>query len=103
MASHSNSTNLLPQLRTEYILLTTNSQRIIHDFNADNFKYRFKQCITPRVREVLIAIFMECDPQFTNSFIAIQKKIQFCYPVVYFMLRNMQDGSEYWPLWHTCN
>ena len=31
-------------------------------FNADNGKYRFKQFITPRVRQILLAIFTECDP-----------------------------------------
>ena len=35
-------------------------------FNADNGKYRFKQFITPRVRQILLAIFTECDPQFIH-------------------------------------
>ena len=31
-------------------------------FNAYNGKYRFKQFITSGVRKILLAIFMECDP-----------------------------------------
>ena len=46
-------------------------------FNADSGKYRFKQFITPRVRQILLAIFMECDPQFMNSFIVIPRKLNF--------------------------
>ena len=42
--------------------------------NADNGKYRFKQFITPRGRQILLAIFTECDPQFMNSFIVIPRK-----------------------------
>ena len=44
-------------------------------FNADNGKYRFKQFITPRVRQILFAIFTECDSQFMNSFIVISRKM----------------------------
>ena len=46
-------------------------------FNADNGKYRFKQFITPRVRQNLLAIFTECDPQFMNSFIVIPRKLNY--------------------------
>ena len=35
-------------------------------FNADNGKYRFKQFITPRVRQILLAIFKSVIP---NSWI----------------------------------
>ena len=44
-------------------------------FNADNSKYHFKQFITPRVRQILLAIFTECDPQILNSFIVIPRKL----------------------------
>ena len=44
-------------------------------FNADNGKYRFKQFITPKVQQILYAIFTECDPQIMNSFIAIPRKL----------------------------
>ena len=40
-------------------------------FNADHSKYRFKQFITPRVRQISLAIFTLCDLQFTNSFIVL--------------------------------
>ena len=42
-------------------------------FNTDNGKHRFKQFITPRVLQILEAIFTECDPQFINSFIVSQE------------------------------
>ena len=43
-------------------------------FNADNGKYRFKQFITPWVRQILLAIFTECDPQFIDLVIVIPRK-----------------------------
>ena len=44
-------------------------------FNTANGKYRFIQFITPRVRQILLAIFTECDSQFINSFVFIPRKL----------------------------
>ena len=46
-------------------------------FNADNGKYRCKQFITPMVRKFLLPISKGVIPDFTNSFIAILRKLNY--------------------------
>ena len=66
---HSNPQHVIPN----WIWDKINESYMI--FNADNSKYRFKQFITTRVWQILLAIFTECDPQFMNSFIVIPRKL----------------------------
>ena len=45
-------------------------------FKAENGRYLFSLFIIPNVREILLAIFAECELQFMNSFIVKPKKLK---------------------------
>ena len=66
---HSNPQHVIPNWIWDQI------NQSYMSFNAYNGKYRFKQFITPRVWQILLVIFTECDPKFINSLIVIPRKL----------------------------
>ena len=54
--------------------------------NADNGKYRFKHFMTPRVRQVSLAIFSGVESPVHEFLHRYPEKTEFCYPFKWVLL-----------------
>ena len=67
---HSKPQHVIPNCRWDKI------KESYMSFKAENGRYLFSLFIIPNVREILLAIFAECELQFMNSFIVKPRKLK---------------------------
>ena len=67
---HSKPQHVIPNFRWDKI------KESYMSFLAENGRYLFSLFINPNVREILLAIFAECEVQFVNSFIVKTRKLK---------------------------
>ena len=67
---HSKPQHVIPNCRWDKI------KESYMSFKAENGRYLCNRFIIPNVREILVAIFAECELQFMNSFIVKPRKLK---------------------------